>query len=211
MFSQVKSEKVGQEKRNESLTEMLNTVVKITTCLITYKTLVALVFFSCSSNGVVDKNAIEKWGLLEKVDVCDTLIFKESRQNLSFRLEPKTTVDRYQVNVFFPSANSNYYHEDDLEEELKEFKSKVNRQFANTKIKILNSDSEEVIVKDLKSGLFNFNYGRNRPPSIWLTSGIKLYKKEVYKVIIELPSKTIDDQELYSPVLVIGLGHKVSL
>ncbi|MEM9674355.1 MAG: hypothetical protein AAF992_17310, partial [Bacteroidota bacterium] len=53
------------------------------------------------------KNAISKWGLLETVNISDTIQLQGSPQELKYTFIPQRTHDRYQIKIFFPSAHSN--------------------------------------------------------------------------------------------------------
>ncbi len=156
------------------------------------------------------KNAISKWGLLETVNISDTIQLQSSPQELKYTFIPQKANDRYRILIFFPSAHSNYYdyHEED---QFQSFELLVDHQFAGASITIRNESQGKPVMVDYTKDQFEFNLDEKRPPSIWLASGIELNKNETYTISINLPEKRVEDQELQISILVIGQGHKVSL
>ncbi|WPP51716.1 hypothetical protein [Catalinimonas niigatensis] len=156
------------------------------------------------------ENAISKWGLLETVNISDTIQLQRSSQELKYTFIPQKANDRYQIHIFFPSAHSNYY--DYLEkDQFQSFEAQVDQQFVGTSITIYNKSQDKTVLKDYEREVLNFNLDEQRPPSIWLASGIRLNKNENYTISINLPEKRVEGEELHNPVLVIGQGYKVSL
>ena len=156
------------------------------------------------------KNAISKWGLLETVNISDTIQLQSSSQELKYTFIPQKANDRYQIHIFFPSAQPNY-HNYYKEDQFQSFHLRVDQQFLGTSVTIQNESQGKPVMVDYIKDQFEFNLDENRPPSIWLASRIKLNKNETYTISITLPEKRVEDPELQNPILVIGQAHKVSL
>ena len=153
----------------------------------------------------------DKWGLLETVNISDTIRLDNSPQELKYTLTPEKTHSRYQIKIFFPSTQSNYYHDPELEDQFQSFQAQVRKQFVGTSVTIQNESQNRTVVVDFKKDQFEFNLGEQRPPNIWLASGIELNKNETYTISINLPEKRVEDHELHNPILVIGQARAVSL
>ncbi|MEO0332056.1 MAG: hypothetical protein AAF223_10270, partial [Bacteroidota bacterium] len=140
----------------------------------------------------------KEWGLLETVNISDTIRLDNTSQELKYTFIPQKTHNRYQIHIFFPSAHSNYY--DYLEEDqFQSFEAQVDQQFVGTSITIYNESQDKTVLKDYEREVLNFNLDRQRPPSIWLASRIKLNKNETYTISIKLPEKRVEDEELQNP------------
>jgi len=64
---------------------------------------------------------------------------------------------------------------------------------------------------DYSQGHHGKSFNENKPLSLWLESNLAVNKNSTYKLVLNIPPRRTTDSAFAKPVLVGGIGERVSL